>query len=759
MFDTITHDKLVLTDYAEDAYLQYAIATVKDRALTEVDGNKPVHRRILFAMHQLGLTHTAKPVKSARVVGDVIGKYHPHGDTAAYDAMVRMAQPFALRYPLVIGQGNFGSRDGDSAAAMRYTEARLSRFAELLLAELGQGTVDYGPNYDGSTQEPKVMPARLPMLLLNGTTGIAVGMASNIPSHNLVEVARACALVVSQPEASLEQVLELMPGPDFPDGAQLVASPEEIRNAYESGRGPLRCRARWVKEDLARGQWQLVITQMPYQVSTKRILEELDTLTNPQPPSGKKAITQEQANLKALALEYLEKAVDESDKSNPVRLVISPRTSKVDPEAMVAFLMANTSLEENFSVNITMVGLDGRPQSKNLMAVLREWAQFRVVTVRRRTQHELDLAQRRAHILQGRLTVFLNLDAVIRVIREADEPRAELMESFSLSEEQALDILEMRLRQLNKLEGVKLEAELAELKKEIERCERLLASEPLLRALIVTELEADAKKYGDERRTLIKHEARASARSTAAPSVVDEPLTVVVSKNLWVKAYKGHEVDPGSMQFKQGDSLGFAVRTRSTQPVVVFDSKGRVYSFDAAMAPAGRGDGSPLSTFIEVQAGARIVSVLSGAPEDVFLFAGEGGCGFVAPFKGLVARPRAGKVFMTLEGAERPLPVLPVPAGATHLACGSSDARLLVFELSELKTYEKGGKGTTLMGLDDGQVLSAVRVLSGAERLESRMRVKADEVSFKISATEMPKHVGKRARKGAQMPKKGVFVG
>lgn len=748
--------ELLLHKYTEDAYLEYAISTVKERALAQVeDGQKPVQRRILYAMRGLGLSAVAKPVKSARIVGDVLGKYHPHGDTAAYDAMVRMAQNFTLRYPLILGQGNFGSLDGDPAAAMRYTEARLSPIAELLLGELGQGTVDFIDNYDGTLQEPRLLPARLPFLLLNGTMGIAVGMASDVPPHNLREVASACVEIIQDPDASLETLCSHIQGPDFPGGGQLISSHTDVVAAYRNGRGSLRCRARWVREDLARGQWQIVVTELPYQVSTKNIMEQLDSLTNPQPAAGKKSITQQQANLKQVALDLLERAVDESDKSNAVRLVLVPRTSKVDPEQMMAFLMANTSLEDSVSLNFTIVGLDGRPQTKCLRDVLQEWAQYRVQTVRRRTEWELSATEKRIHLLEGRLTVFLNLDEVIRTIREAEDPRVELMTRFSLSEVQADDILEMRLRQLNKLEGLKLEKELESLRKEAARLTRLLSSEKALRALIVTEIEGDAQKYGDDRRTLVKPVARATV-AAVSPSVVDEELTVVISKNLWVKGYRGHNVAESAFTLKAGDAVQCVVQTRTTASIVVLDTAGRAYTFAAAAVPSGRGEGAPLSTLIELQNGARLHTCLSGTGEEYYLLSSEQGLGFIAQLKNMFARPKAGKTFHDIAEGDSPRQPLLVPADlAGQLLCGSTSGKMLAFPLQEVKALSKGGKGVQLMALD-GATLSGMRHVA---ELPSKVLVQdaSGEREISIPAKDWEKFTGHRARKGALLPKKSVL--
>ncbi|HTR08664.1 MAG TPA: DNA topoisomerase IV subunit A, partial [Paraburkholderia sp.] len=545
-------DTLTLGHYAERAYLDYAVSVVKGRALPDVcDGQKPVQRRILYAMNEMGLGDNAKPVKSARVVGDVLGKYHPHGDQSAYDALVRLAQDFSMRYPLIDGQGNFGSRDGDGAAAMRYTEARLTPIAKLLLDEIDMGTVDFMPNYDGSFQEPKTLPARLPMLLLNGASGIAVGLATEIPSHNLREVAAAAVAMIRNPKISHAELMDKLPGPDFPGGGQIISSEAEIAAAYESGRGSLKVRARWKIEDLARGQWQLVVTELPPNTSGQKVLEEIEELTNPKLKLGKKTLTPEQLQSKQSMLALLDAVRDESGKDAPVRLVFEPKTSRIDQAEFVNSLLANTSLESNASLNLVMVGADGRPRQKGISEILGEWIGFRFATVTRRTQHRLTKVDDRIHILEGRMIVFLNIDEVIRIIREADEPKSALMSAFGLSERQAEDILEIRLRQLARLEKIKIEKELAELREEKAKLEELLANESSMKRLIVREIESDAKQYGDDRRTLIQQEKRA----TFETRVVDEPVTVVVSQKGWVRALKGHGLDTQGFTFKAGDGL------------------------------------------------------------------------------------------------------------------------------------------------------------------------------------------------------------
>lgn len=754
-----TNEQVVIHPHAELAYLKYAMATVKDRALCQVqDGKLPGQRRILYAMYKLGLLTAPKPTKSARVVGEVLGKYHPHGDSATYGSMVRLAQDFTMRYPLVDGQGNFGSRDGDSAAAMRYTEAKLAPIAELLLSELDSDTVDFVETYDGSHTEPVLLPARMPFALLNGFTGIAVGMASNGLPHNLREVANTLIALVKNPRMTLDDVLSLMPGPDFPDGGQLISSAADIRAAYEGGRGILRVRSRWRKEDMARGQWRVVVSELPYLASVKKFTEQISVITNPQPPKGKKAITPQQAALKQAALSLLERVTDESGKEEKVRLVIYPRSSKQSVDELMAFLFSNTCLEDSASVNMTVIGLDDKPVTKGLMDMLTEWVSFRFATVRRRTVFELNKTNHRIHILDGRKLVYLNVDAVVKVIREAEDPKADIMREFGLTDIQADDILEMRLRQLARLEGFKLDKELETLRKEAARLADLLADEKLMKKLIIKELEADRDKFGDERRTLIQFEARATAAGKSlVQNVTDEPCTVVISRNLWVRRLQGHEVDEGLLTFKEGDSAMAVIRTRTTWPVVFLDSKGRAYSVVASELPNGRGDGVPLTTLIEVQDWATVKHVLSADPETNYIFAGQQGYGFQAQLKSLVSRPKAGKTFLTLDNQEIPLVPLILPLAAPgRLAVGSSGGKLLFFPASEIKVLPKG-KGVMLMLLDSGETLGAMQYFEG-DVFEGVGLVRAAEVPLLLKGAEFQKYVGRRARKGALAPKKAVVV-
>jgi topoisomerase-4 subunit A len=738
-------EKLTLGDYAERAYLDYAVSVVKGRALPDVsDGQKPVQRRILFAMNEMGLASTAKPVKSARVVGDVLGKYHPHGDQSAYDALVRLAQAFSMRYPLIDGQGNFGSRDGDGAAAMRYTEARLTPIAKLLLDEIDMGTVDFMPNYDGSFQEPKLLPARLPFLLLNGASGIAVGMATEVPSHNLREVAAAAVAMIRDPKIDHARLAELIPGPDFPGGGQIISSQAEIAAAYETGRGSLKVRARWKIEDMARGQWQLVITELPPSTSGQRVLEEIEELTNPKIKLGKKALSPDQLQTKQTLLALLDTVRDESGRDAPVRLVFEPKSSRIDQTEFVNSLLAHTSLESNTSINLVMIGADGRPRQKGIGEILREWVGFRFTTVTRRTQHRLGKVNDRIHILEGRMIVFLNIDEVIRVIREADEPKQALMDRFSLSERQADDILEIRLRQLARLEAIKIEQELKELRSEKEKLEELLNSDAAMKRLLIKEIEADAKQYGDDRRTLIQPEKRA----TFEARVVDEPVTVVVSQKGWVRALKGHGLDPASFQFKAGDGIYAAFQARTPDMLIAWGSNGRVYSVPVAILPGGRGDGVPVTSLIELESGSHLLHYFAASVEQPLLLASSNGFGFMARLGDMVSRVKAGKSFMTIDEGAMPLTPMPVLPGATQVACLSSNGRLLVFDIEEMKTLSGGGRGVILMALDPKETLRQALAIDarGLVLIGTGRGGKARDE--KLAGAALEAHVGKRARKG-----------
>jgi len=742
-------DAVSLAQYAERAYLEYALSVVKGRALPDVcDGNKPVQRRILYSMHRMGLgfsgTGGAKPVKSARVVGDVLGKFHPHGDTAAYDALVRMAQGFSQRYPLVDGHGNFGSRDGDGAAAMRYTEARLSPIARLLLDELDEGTVDFVPNYDGSTEEPTLLPARLPFVLLNGASGIAVGLATEVPSHNLREVAAAAVALIKNDKLTDDALFELLPGPDYPGGGQLISGSDEIRAAYTSGRGSLKLRARWKIEDLARGQWQLVVTELPPGTSAQKVLEEIEELTNPKVKAGKKALSQDQVQLKASVLAVLDAVRDESGKDAPVRLVFEPKTRTIDPAELSATLLAHTSLETSAPVNLTMVGRDGRPVQKSLREVLREWIDFRQATVERRSRHRLHKVRARIHILEGRQLILLNIDEVIRIIRKSDEPKPALIARFKLSAEQADDILDIRLRQLARLEAIKIEQELSGLREEQGKLEEILGSAAVLKRTLIKEIEADAKAHGDERRTLIQEERKAVAEIR----IVDEPVTVVVSGKGWVRSMKGHEIDPASLTFKAGDALYGTFACRSIDTLLVFGSNGRVYSVAASVLPGGRGDGQPITSLVELEPGSTPVHYFAGAGEHKLLLAGSGGFGLLAHASDLQSRQRAGKTFLALGDGEQPLAPALVPDGAKQVACVSRAGKLLVFALEEVKLQPKGGRGLTLIDVDGDDALVSVAAFAHTLQVHGTSKSGTKPREALLRGAALAEHVGKRARKG-----------
>ncbi len=751
-------DAITLAHYAERAYLEYALSVVKGRALPDVcDGAKPVQRRILYAMQRMGLGHTGpgaagapKPVKSARVVGDVLGRFHPHSDQAAYDALVRMAQSFSLRYPLIDGQGNFGSRDGDGAAAMRYTEARLSPIARLLLDEIDEGTVDFIPNYDGSTEEPRQLPARLPFALLNGASGIAVGLATEIPSHNLREVAAAAVALIRNDALVDDELYRLVPGPDYPGGGQIISTDADIRDAYASGRGSLKVRARWKIEDLARGQWQLVVTELPPGTSSQKVLEEIEELTNPKVKAGKKALSSDQTMLKASVLAVLDAVRDESGRDAPVRLVFEPKSRTVEQAELITQLLAHTSLETSAPINLTMIGLDGRPTQKSLRQMLVEWVAFRQRTVARRSQYRLDKVLARIHILEGRALVLLNIDEVIRIIRQADEPKPALIDRFKLSDRQAEDILEIRLRQLARLEAFRIEQELKSLREEQGKLDEILGSPAALKRLLIREIEADTKAHGDERRTLIQAEKRAVAEIR----VVDEAVTVVVSQKGWVRALKGHELDVAALQFKAGDGLHATFACRSVDTLLVFGSaakgSGRVYSVAVALLPGGRGDGLPVTSQIDLEPGTQPVHYFAGPAASTLLLANSGGYGLLAQAGDMVGRNKGGKVFLTLDDSDQLLPPVLVAPRHSQVACLAADGRLLVFGLDELKHQPNGGRGLTLMDVDAAAPLLSVATCHELLTVlgSGRAGKAKDEV---LRTAGLASHLGKRARKGRKV--------
>jgi topoisomerase-4 subunit A len=745
LFDSGDGDaSLTLGLYAEQAYLDYAVSVVRGRALPDVgDGQKPVQRRILYAMQAMGLQSGAKPVKSARVVGDVLGKYHPHGDQAAYDALVRMAQKFTLRYPLIDGQGNFGSRDGDNAAAMRYTEARLTPFARLLLDELDEGTVDFIPNYDGSHQEPQMLPARLPVMLLNGASGIAVGMATEIPSHNLREVAQAVVALIKQPNLSDEALFEMVPGPDFAGGGQIITAQSDIAQIYQTGRGSIKARARWQFEEMARGQWQLVVHELPPGASCQKVLEEIEDLTNPKVKTGKKTLTPEQQQNKAQMLALLDAVRDESGKDAAVRLVFEPKTSKIDRDEFVNTLLAQTSMETSVAMNLVCIGTDSRPRQKGLRDVLLEWIGFRTNTVLRRTRYRFDKISDRIHVLEGRMLVYLNVDEVIQTIRESDEPRPALMKRFNLSERQADDILDMRLRQLAKLEGFKIEQELAEKKTEQAKLQELIDQPSSLKRLIVREIEADIKLYGDDRRTLIK----VAERAVMEVRVLDEPVTVIVSEKGWLRARQGHGHDAAQFTFKAGDACYGVFECRSTDTLIAFGDNGRVYSVPVSGLPSARGDGAPVTSMVDLDAGSRIEHVVASAPETRWLLTTRQGFGFATRTSDMTSRQRAGKQFVTLEEKDALLRPVPIFTDSIYVALFSSRSRLLVIALEEVKNMTGGGRGTILMGLDAPDVLAQTIPLS-AKGMRVTGTYRNKQVEDILSGSAMHPYLSKRARKG-----------
>ena len=729
-----------IEQHASHAYLGYAVSTVKSRALPEIaDGLKPVQRRILFAMQD-----STSFSKCARYVGEVLGKYHPHGDSSTYEALVHLAQPFSMRYPLIEGQGNFGSRDGDAAAAYRYTEARLSRFAELLLGEIGEGTVDFTKNYDGKFQEPVLLPARLPFGLLNGSFGIPVGFSTRIPSHNLREVAAAAAHVIKHPRAKLEEVLEILPGPDFPGGAQVISPPEEIRQAYETGRGSIVLKCKWDIEKLARGQWQIVITELPHGVSAKQVQQELDALADPKPGFGKKEVTQEQKRLKQFILDQVESVRDESDRRSKLRLVIEPRTSRQDPEEMMAALLVHTSLETRYAVNLTWLGLDGLPETKGIVEILREWGDWRVQTVRRRTAHRLERVQERLEVVLGRLLAFAKIDDIIKLIRASEdqtEARQKLREKFKFTERQAEDIVNLRLGQLTKLDGVKLNDEKKALEAERKGLKEILSDEKALKKLVVTELAEDAKKYGDERRTLIKPAGRAQIER----KVVEEPITVILSRKGWLRARSGFGLDVSSFAFKDGDGLLQTLECKTTDPVIVLAASGKTFTVDAATIPSGRGDGAPANTLVN-SGSDDIVWMGSGDLATKLLMNSSSGLGFLCKLGDLVTKTRQGKDFFKVdEGAAAQPPV--VVKEEKMIAALSSDARLLVFPMDEVPERPNGGVGVQLIGIPEGQKLAAVAPTDGKSLVVSGIKRK-NRATETLDAKQLAEHIGKRAQRG-----------
>ncbi|WP_432471849.1 DNA topoisomerase IV subunit A [Amphritea sp. HPY] len=726
-------ERLSLKEYTEKAYLDYSMYVILDRALPHIgDGLKPVQRRIVYAMSELGLKSTAKYKKSARTVGDVLGKFHPHGDSACYEAMVLMAQPFSYRYPLIDGQGNWGSPDDPkSFAAMRYTESKLAKYAEVLLKEVAQGTVEWGPNFDGTIQEPLTLPARLPNILLNGTTGIAVGMATDIPPHNLREVTQACIQLLSKPSTSIEELCEIMPGPDMPTDAELITPRNELRKMYETGKGSLRMRAVYSRE-----QGDIVITALPHQVSGAKILEQ---------------IAQQMQQKKLPMVSDLR---DESDHENPTRLVIVPRSNRVDVEQLMAHLFASTDLERTYRVNMNMIGIDGKPQVKDLKRILTEWLTYRTETVRRRLQHRLDKVLARLHILEGLMVAYLNIDEVIEIIRTEDEPKQVMMERFNISLIQADAILEIKLRHLAKLEEIKIRAEQEELAEERNKLEEILGSDRLMRKLIKDELKADAKEFGDDRRSPIVAREEAKALDEKALLSAD-PITAVISKQGWIRAAKGHDIDPEGLSYKSGDGFKLACAGRMNQPIILLDTTGRAYALEAHTLPSARGQGEPVTGKLTLPKGATIDAAVAGKDNDAVLLASDAGYGFVTKIGDMTSKTRTGKATLTLPKGSKGMAPLPVKDKARDLLVAvTNEGRMLVFPVSELPELGRG-KGNKIINIPSARAATREELLAGMVILspEDTLQVNSGRQHLKMKPADLEHYRGDRGRRGNKLPR------
>ncbi len=720
-------ERVSLKTFTEKAYLDYSMYVILDRALPHIgDGLKPVQRRIIYAMSELGLSANSKHKKSARTVGDVLGKYHPHGDSACYEAMVLMAQPFSYRYPLVDGQGNWGSPDDPkSFAAMRYTEARLAPFAQVLLSELGQGTVDWIPNFDGTLDEPMRLPARLPNVLLNGITGIAVGMATDIPPHNLGEIAAACVHLLDHPDGDLDALCELVPAPDYPGGAEIVTPREELRKLYQTGNGSVRLRARFEREN-----GDVVISALPHQVSGARIMEQIA------------------AQMREKKLPMVEDLRDESDHENPTRLVLALRSNRVDVDLLMDHLFATTDLEKSYRANFNMIGLDGRPQVKNLKQILEEWLQYRLITVRRRLEHRRHQVEQRLHILDGLLIAYLNLDEVIRILRTEEQPKAVLMARFQLSDAQAEAILETKLRHLARLEEMKLRGEQDQLRKELAQLQQLLGSEQRLKGLIRKEIQEDAKRYADPRRCPLveRRPAQALDETSLTPS---EPMVVVLSQKGWVRAAKGREIDATALNYKSGDGYLTQAQGRSNQSAVFLDTTGRTYTLPVAGLASARGYGEPLTGKLSPPDGASFVSLLLSNPEDLYLLATDAGYGFICAFDDLLSRNKAGKLVLTVPEKAKILPPLPVTdLDGGRLAAIGDGGRLLVFPVKELPRLPKG-KGNKILDLPGEERLLALAIVPP----ERCLILTAGKRDFKLKPADLDGYAGERGRRGKLLPR------
>jgi len=724
-------EQLPLREYAERAYLDYSMYVVLDRALPFLgDGLKPVQRRIIYSMSELGLNATSKPKKSARTVGDVIGKYHPHGDSACYEALVLMAQPFSYRYPLIEGQGNFGSTDDPkSFAAMRYTESKLTPIAEVLLGELGQGTTDWAPNFDGTLQEPTWMPARLPHLLLNGTTGIAVGMATDVPPHNLNEIVSALLHLLDDPDASVRDLCEHVKGPDYPSNAEIITPAADLLQLYETGHGSVRARSTYAKDGS-----NIVINALPFQVSPSKVIEQIA------------------AQMRAKKLPWLEDIRDESDHANAVRVVLVPRSNRVDADQLMGHLFATTDLERSYRVNLNVIGLDGRPQVKNLKTLLSEWLVFRGNTVTRRLQHRLQKVERRLHLLEGLLVAFLNLDEVIHIIRTEDEPKAALIARFGLSEDQAEYILETKLKQLARLEEMKIRGEQDELTMERGKIIGILDSKAKLKKLIRDELQADAKKFGDARRSpLVQRQATKAIDETEL--VPSEPMTVVLSEKGWIRAAKGHDVDAAGLNYRDGDALLAATRARSTQQVAFLDSEGRAYSTPVHTLPSARGNGEPLTGRFSPAAGTSFVTLASAEPGQRFVLASTHGYGFVTRFENLIGRNKAGKAMLNLSSGSAVLqPALVANVDTDRIVAVTSSGNLLAIAAVDLPELDKG-KGNKIIEIPKAKLATERVVAIVAIGPGQTLQVRSGQRTMGLKFNELETYLGSRATRGHLLPR------
>ena len=726
-------ESISMRNYTEKAYLDYSMYVILDRALPNIaDGLKPVQRRIIYAMSELGLRSTAKPKKSARTVGDVIGKFHPHGDSAAYEAMVLMAQNFSYRYPLVDGHGNWGSPDDPkSFAAMRYTESKLAKFADVMLGELGQGTVDWGPNFDGTMDEPLALPAKVPNVLLNGTMGIAVGMSTDIPPHNLNEVVSACVRMLDEPKATVADLCEHIRGPDYPTDAEIITPTEDIQRIYETGRGSLKMRAVWTEED-----GDIVVTAIPYQVSGSKLLEQIA------------------AQMQAKKLPMVADLRDESDHENPTRLVIVPRSNRVDTESLMGHLCATTDLEKSYRVNLNMIGIDGRPKVKSLPTIISEWLAWRTETTRRRLQFRLDKVLARLHILEGLMVAFLNIDEVIRIIREEEKPKQELMQRCELSDTQAEAILELKLRHLAKLEEMKIRGEQDELDAERRDLEKTLGSSRRLKSLVRKELLATAEEYGDERRSPLMMRAEVKAFSEEQ-LVSADPVTVVLSEKGWIRAAKGHDIEPTSLNYKSGDGFRLAAKGRSNQPVIVLDSTGRAFTVAAHTLPSARGQGEPLTGRINAASGVAFLGMMMGSDSQMMLMASDAGYGFVGKLGDFLSKNKSGKAVLNLpKGGKVMQPVLTTDDADMHVVAVTSEGRMLVFPQADLPVMSRG-KGNKLIGIPSARVAAREEYVVGLSVMTPSqiVRVYAGKRHLNMKFSELEHYLGERGRRGHKLPR------